>query len=72
MMMIRTTLENDAVSKLRKFGFIMADNTNIYYHDVYGAYFLDILRKKKGTVPLIDEVIDEMIIEIGKQQQKYA
>ena len=69
-MILKRNLESEALSKLKILGFRMVDDTNIYYDEVYGAYFLNFLVSKRGLSPILDEIIDEMMKEIGKRTEE--
>ncbi|MBC7485423.1 MAG: hypothetical protein H7282_01545 [Cytophagaceae bacterium] len=57
-------LLREGVTKVKDMGFRMVDTENIYYDEVYSAYFHNMLIQKKGTSRYLDEVIDEIIKEI--------
>jgi hypothetical protein len=63
-MKTKKELEKEGISRVKSLGFQMVNNENIYYDEVYSAYFRNMLLNKKGTSKYLDEVIEDIINEI--------
>lgn len=63
-MKTKKELEREGVLKVKNIGFQMVTCENIYYDEVYSAYFHNMLQNKKGYSKYLDEIIEEMIKEI--------
>jgi hypothetical protein len=63
-MKTKKELEKEGVSKVRNLGFQMVNNENIYYDEVYSAYFYNMLQSKKGISKYLDDIINELMKEI--------
>ncbi len=63
-MKIKHELLREGVAKVKDMGFRMVNVENIYYDEVYSAYFQNLLLQKRGISKYLDEIIDEIIKEI--------
>lgn len=63
-MKTKKELEKEGVLKVKSLGFQMVTYENIYYDEVYSAYFYNMLQHKKGHSKYLDEIIEEIINEI--------
>lgn len=63
-MKTKQELLREGVAKVKDMGFRMVNAENIYYDEVYSAYFQNLLLQKRGISKYLDEIIDELITEI--------
>ncbi len=63
-MKTKNELVKKGVSKVKSFGFELVNTENIYFDEVYSAYFQNMLQNKKGMSKYLDDVIEEIINEI--------
>ena len=63
--MTKSSIIEQAVNKLKKFGFLHVNTDNIMRDEVYKLYFEKILKGEAGKSTIRDAAIEELIRDIG-------
>lgn len=63
-MKLRQDIIRSAVSRIKRFGFIHVNETNIFHDEVYKRFFARILLEKIGESPEFDALLKQLILEI--------
>ncbi len=66
---IKDKLINQAVTRLRNFGFVHVNEDNIVTDEVYSLYFLKILKEMLGENAETDSVINQLLNTINIQNK---
>jgi hypothetical protein len=69
MMKTKNELIREGVSRVKNLGFEMVNDENIYFDEVYSAYFQNMLQNKRGISKYLDDVIEEIIKEIENRSK---
>jgi hypothetical protein len=69
-MKTKKELIRDGISMVRNLGFERVNNTNIFNDEIFSAFFMGMLEKKKGTSKYLDEIIEELEREIEQKSRK--
>ncbi len=64
---IRDSFINNAINRLKNFGFIHVNRSTIFTDEVYRIYFFRILVSKSGENKFNDVVIEDLLEELKKK-----
>jgi hypothetical protein len=67
---IKNKLVNQAVLRLKRFGFVHVSKTNIMTDEVYMLYFEKILREMTGKARATDRVIHQLLEQLNSSKNK--